>query len=425
MSKITDSYLKKLKVENGEDKMFSIGDSLWLRISHDRKGELSKRWILRYVLNGKQGKIMLGHFPKITLLEARNIANDLKEMAKAGIKPEIKSKYEKVDAENFFRNIADSWLARKSVEWTETTLKKNSSRLQSYIYPFLGDISVNEINKNKVDEAMKKIYLRGKIYITRCCLYIIQSVLQHAMSNGVLKDSRILLELQLYAKNELPKAPPKRHLYEGMTDDDIGELLLALDESRQRWTLSASSAIRLAPYVFVRPGELCSARWDEFDLDAALWRIPATKMKMRRDHVVPLSTQALAILMEIRQWTGQHEYVFHSNHRGERHINPTSLLRILRRLGYSSKLGTGSAYFTTHGFRGMATTLLYERFEFPSMIIELQLAHMDGNQVRASYNAITPYSYLEKRKEMIQKYADFLDDLKEKARLKKEIKFDR
>jgi integrase len=180
----------------------------------------------------------------------------------------------------------------------------------------------------------------------------------------------------------------------------IGELLRAIDGFEGQPATHA--ALRIAPYVFVRPGELRAAEWGEFNLDAAEWRIPAERMKMKDAHIVPLARQAVAILRELRKLTGRGRYVFPAIGSGERPLSENTLNGALRRLGYSSD------EMTPHGFRSMASTLLNE-MGFPPDDIELQLAHKERNQVRSAYNRA---QRLAGRRKMMQKWADRLDVLR-------------
>lgn len=165
--------------------------------------------------------------------------------------------------------------------------------------------------------------------------------------------------------------------------------------------------MRLAPYVILRPNELCGATWDEIVLDAAEWGLPPDRMKMAREHIVPLPRQAAEILRTLHFYSGESEYVFPAYSKKGDHICPESLIRAFRRMGYASARQDGTV-FPTHGFRGMASTILYQKLQYPGQMIELQLAHIEDNTVRAACNRITPRSWLEQRRDMLQTYADYL-----------------
>ena len=271
---------------------------------------------------------------------------------------------------------------------------------------------MNEMTMLDIDAALSPLAKQGKSETAKRACDLVRNVLEYADTMGFLENGAILGRIAKY-RREIPTSQTKRHLYKEMSEAEIGKLLLALEESKARWTIPTSVASRITPYLFVRPSELCEAEWKEINLESAEWYIPASRMKSRRDHVVPLSRQALALCNEIQKLTGGQQYVFPSwSKKGL--ITTNALIQVLRKLGYhSTRKETES--FTTHGFRGMASTILYQTLQYPRDLIEMQLAHTEPNKVKAAYNQVGPRSYWDERKKMMQAYADYLDELRAKA----------
>lgn len=421
MSKITDAYLKSLKGTEKE-RLISVGEGLYLRITRNRGGGTAKKWLLRYTdTTGHGQKFVLGVYPDLSLAKARSLAEDMKAKARQGINLAREKALEKKSLaeqreqpKTTFKSVAEEWLQRQTNhQWGHLHAIRQRQRLEGNIFPVFGNKDINLVEIKDIDQAISIIINRGALETATRVLTILEGILRYADTVGKLQNPAIILRLNSY-KREMPKPKAERHLYQEMTEGEISLLLYRLHASRPRWTLQTGVAICMIPYLLCRPGELCGARWEEFDLESKEWKIPAERMKMRRDHIVPLSRQALALLKEIRFFSGTGEYVFPSRKNG--HITIESLLRILRRLGYGSS--NGKRPFTTHGFRGMASTLLHQTLQYPSHLIEHQLAHVEQNKVKAAYNRITARSFLEERREMMQTYANFLDTLMEKGHKK-------
>jgi integrase len=261
-----------------------------------------------------------------------------------------------------------------------------------------------------VDAALLPLVKDGKSETAKRACDLIRNVLEHADLMEMLDNSAIINKIAKYRRS-IPTSPAKRHFYQEMTEEQAGKLLFALEESKMRWTKTTSVAVRLAPYVFLRATELCGAEWSEIDLERAEWLIPAERMKSRREHLVPLSRQALELLREIRPLSSGGKLVFPSQSRPNEHITTNALIQVLRRLGYKSIREEGES-FVTHAFRGLASTTLYQKLQYPGDYIEHQLAHVEPNKVKLAYNQINARSYLEERRKMMQAYANYLDELR-------------
>lgn len=428
MIKITDMTLRKLTGIPGETQKVSIGSGLQLWVTINQAGKTAKVWYLRYYdADGKRQRSKLGEYPDMSLAKAMAAAEDAKAKAKDGINlAQEKTAHKRVKIEaaqteqaqqgTTFEEVARTWLAKKSIDWEARHAKRQRERLEGNIFPTIGQLGINNVTMSQIDAALDVVVARGSRETAQRICTIIKSVFEYAYTLQLLKDPSILTLLGLYRK-DMPQPLGKRHLYKEMGEEEIGKLMLSLEESRMRWTFSTSIALRIAPYLLVRPGELVGMQWAEIDMKNAEWYIPGKRMKAGKDHIVPLCRQALALLSEIRPYSGAHQYVFPSTRSGSKHlpIGTPSLIQALRRIGFASTTAEADS-FTTHGFRGMASTTLHQHPAFSdckSEWIEHQLAHVDKDKIRAAYNQLGPRSYLDERRKMLQAYADYLDGLKE------------
>lgn len=426
MAKITDALLRNLKGTPGTIHTERCGGGLELWVSINQSGKTLKKWVLRYYgADGKRRKARIGDYPALTLAKAQALAEDMKVKAKTeGVNiAQENAKQKRILIEGIqedqrtFQSVADAWLDKKMPEWDGAHGKRQRERLVGSIFPVFGHLPLNSIAMENVDNALKVVIDRGaKESAQRICT-ILKSIFEYADTMGYLENPIIINRLSRYRK-DMPQPDKKRHLYKEMSEDEIGSLMLNLENYRHRGTIQTSTALRLAPYVMLRPIEICEAEWEEINLEDAEWYLPAAKMKMERDHIVPLPTQAIEILLEAGQLSRNNRFVFPSPRKKDSPITTGSLLQALRRMGYASNRQEGDQ-FCTHGFRGMASTSLNQAPQFNYLKrdwIEFQLAHAEENKIRAAYNALTPRSYLDERREMVQAYADYLDGLKKKAK---------
>lgn len=411
--------IRNAKGVKGEVQVIRCGAGLEMWISVNQAGHTMKKWVLRYTdATGKRQKVRMGSYPELTLAKAYAAAEDLKEKAKTGLnlaKENAKKKSPQVYPRTF-ESIAMAWLDKKMSEWDDAHAKRQKERLTGNIFPAFGDIDINTITMVHIDKALAVVIERGARETAQRICSILINIFEYADLMGFLENPIIINRLTRYRK-EMPKPVAKRHLYKDMSEKEIGLLLKALEDFKGRWTLQTSIALRLAPYVMLRPVEICEAEWAEIDLNAADWYIPASRMKMSRDHIVPLPRQAVELLLEIRPFSGASTYVFPSPRKHNAPISTASLLQAIRRIGYASTKEEGNS-FCTHGFRGMASTTLNQHPNFQHLKhdwIEFQLAHAPADKIRASYNILTPRSYIMERRKMVQEYANYLDSLKAAA----------
>lgn len=408
--------IRNAKAVKGEILVTHCGAGLEMWVSVNQSGKTLKKWVLRYTdAAGKRQKVRIGSYPEMTLAKAQAAAEDLKEKAKTGHNLAKENARDKraPKISRTFEGVATAWLNKKTPEWDDAHAKRQKERLVGNIFPAFGDVDINAVSMEHIDNALAVVIERGARETAQRICSIIINVFEYADLMGFMENPVIINRLTRYRK-EMPKPTTKRHLYKDMSEVEIGALLLALDEFKRRWTLQTSVALRLAPYVMLRPIEICEAEWVEININAAEWRIPAARMKMSRDHIVPLPRQAVELLLEIRPFSGANKYVFPSPRKHNAPISTASLLQAIRRIGYASTKEEGNS-FCTHGFRGMASTTLNQHPRFQHLKedwIEFQLAHAQKDRIRAAYNILTPRSYFEERRMMVQDYADYLDELK-------------
>jgi len=392
---LTDTAIRNAKSKERPYKLFDE-KGLYLLVN-----KVGKYFRFDYRYAGKRKTLAHGVYPDVKLAEARKKRDEARKLLQNGVDPaqyrkETKA-MQKQQAANSFEAVAREWFTKYNHIWTEGHSKTIISRLELNIFPWLGTRSVASITAPELLAALRRIEKRGALETAHRVKQICGQVFRYAIATG-----RAERDPSADLRGALPPTKPKR--MSTITDPkQIGELLRAIDGYEGH--LITICALRLAPLVFVRPGELRQAEWQEIDFERAEWKIPAEKMKMRSPHIVPLSTQTVEILKEIEPLTNKGRYVFPSLRTAERPMSNNTILAALRRLGYAKEEMSG------HGFRAMASTVLHEQ-GWPSDIIERQLAHAERNSIKAAYNHA---QHLPERRKMMQAWADYLDSLKTKA----------
>ncbi|MEO9091122.1 MAG: integrase arm-type DNA-binding domain-containing protein [Rhodanobacter sp.] len=346
----------------------------------------------------KRNTLSLGTFPDVSLRKARDKRDEARSLLADGIDPGIERKATKAAGEeraaNSFAAVAEEWLAKQAARMAPATFEKARWTFDDLLFPWIGSRPIAEIDAPELLKLLRRIEERGARETAHRTKQRAGQVFRYAIATARAKhDPTADLRGAL--------APVVSTSRAAITDPTkVGVLLRAIDA--YQGSLVTKCALRLAPLVFVRPGELRRAEWSEFDLDAAVWRIPAGKMKMREEHIVPLPAQAVAILRELQPLTGRGQYLFPS-HRGKgRMMSENTINAALRYMGFDKATMTG------HGFRAMASTRLNEMGWAPD-VIERQLAHAERNKVRAAYNRA---QYLDERTRMMKAWADYLDGLR-------------
>jgi len=390
--------LTKLLIDNAKPdtkpRRLSDGRGMYLEIAPCG----GKWWRFKYRLDGRERRISLGVYPDVGLAEARERRELARKHVAAGIDPSEQRRAEKIakieSTENTFAAVAREWFALFAPKWVETHSSKVLGRLENDLLPWLGTRPIRDITAPEVLTVLRRIASRGADETARRALQDCGRVFRYAVATGR-GDRDPTRDL---AGTLAPRSVV--HLPSITEPKAVGALMRAIED--YQGTFVTRCALRLAPLVFTRPGELRKAEWAEIDLEKAEWRIPAARMKMREQHIVPLSRQAVAILRELQPSTGRFQLVFPSVRSRIRPISDNTVNAALRRLGYTKDEITG------HGFRSMASTLLNEQ-GWNRDAIERQLAHGERDAVRAAYNYA---EHLPERRRMMQAWADYLDRLK-------------
>ena len=358
-----------------------------------------KWWRLKYRFGGKEKRLSLGTYPDTGLADAREKRDAARKLLAAGVDPGEQRKATKAAgnerAANSFEVIAREWHAKQSVMWVDLHASRIMLRMENDVFPWLGSRPIADIPAKDFLTTVNRIVNRGATESAHRVLQNCGQVMRYAIATGR-ADRNPVADL----RGALPPVKQTHHA-SIIEPQAIGGLLRAMDA--YNGSLVTKCALRLAPLLFVRPGELRQAEWAEFDLDGGQWNIPAEKMKMRESHLVPLAPQAVAILRELHPLTGRGRYVFPSARSPQRPMSNNAVLSALRRMGYATDEMSG------HGFRAMARTVLDEVLHFRPDYIEHQLAHAVKDPNGRAYNRT---AHLAERRKMMQAWADFLDGLR-------------
>lgn len=390
---LSDVQIRSLKPA---DKLYKITDEKGLYLEVSPNG--SKLWRYKYLYMGKNKRIALGRYPDVGLAEARRRRLEAREHLDNGVDPSANRKREKLiavyQAANTFGDMAKEYLEKMVGDRrAETTISKAHWLLEQ-LKP-IADQPITLLKPVDVLAALKRLEAHGKHETARRCCSFASRVFRYAVATGRGEtDPTAMLRGALVV-------PRSTHHAALLEPKDVGELLRAIDAySGHKVT---RLAMQVAPHVMSRPGELRMALWSEFDLEEAVWKVPAERMKMRRPHMVPLSHQVLAYLDELRPLTGPDGYVFPAFHTWKRPLSENTINQAFRRMGYE----VGEV--TPHGLRTTASTLLNESGKWSPDAIERSLAHADKDAVRGIYNR---GKYWEERVAMHQWWSDYLDQLR-------------
>jgi integrase len=385
---LTDTAIRKAK---GGEKPYKLSDAggLYLLVKSDR----AKYWRLKYRLAGKEKLLALGVYPNVSLAEAREARDEAKGLIKDRLDPvnarRQKRRADHVASGNTVEVIARKWIETQRHRWVPSHASRVLESLEADVFPDLGSRPITSIGAPDLLATLRKIEKRGALETAQRVLQRCSAVFRFGIASGICHSN---------PAGDLRGAltAPKRENYAALSAADLPEFLTKLKtyEGRPETKL----ALQLLMLTIVRSGELRTAHWSEFDLDAAEWRIPAERMKMRAAHLVPLSRQAIEALTALGQITGTNGFLFPGVSNRKKCMSENTMLYALYRMGYHSRA-------TGHGFRATASTILNEQGWNPDAI-ERQLAHVERNKVRAAYHRS---EYLAERRKMMQAWADYLD----------------
>jgi integrase len=389
---LTDPKCKNATSEGKAIRKLSDGDGLYLWVYADGR----KYWRLRYWQSGKEKSLSLGVYPNVSLKEARTRWKAQRLHLDNNLDPAAERKAEKLQKRianaNSFEAVAEEWSAKQAHTWVANHALDVKRRLEKNIYPTIGRRPIAEISAPELLETLRKIEERGAHDLSHRVLSVCGQVFRygiatHKCKSDISKDLRGAL------------TPHKKRKQAAVDEKDLPALLRAIAAYDTIGDIQTKLALQLLALTFVRTNELIGAEWTEFDLEGAIWTIPAARMKMKEEHLVPLSVQAIAILQSLKEISGSSKFVFPGRSR-DKPVSNNTMLFALYRLGYKGKM-------TGHGFRAVASTKLNET-GFRADVIERQLAHGERDEVRAAYNRA---QYLPERISMMQQWADLLDEI--------------
>ncbi len=387
---LKDTHIKNAKCTHKPYKL-TDGEGLHLEV----KPNGSKLWRLRYRLHGKESVYSIGKYPAVSLAQARERKNEAKELITLGINPSLHRKQEKVrlthESRNTFKAVAEEWLERNAESWVKKTYLQRERLLIGDVYPYIGNIPIRNIVPAQVLEIIQRVERRAPAMavivqqaigsIFRLAVMTLRADNDPTLLMRGLINQRKTVHHKILQREELPK------------------FLKAVDEFSGYF--ANQLALQLAILTLARSNEVLQASWEEFDLENAIWKKPANKVKKREEHSVPLPRQAIDLLKRLQPLTGSREYLFPNRSNPRKPASKGVLWKAFVSMGYKDK-------FTPHGLRGTGSTILNE-MGFRSDVIEKQLDHQERDRTRASYNRA---DYFEERREMMQTWADYLDGLK-------------
>jgi len=389
---LTDTTIRNAQPK---DKPYKISDEKGLYLFVKKEGKYF-RYDYRY--GGKRKTMALGVYPEVKLKEAREKQYQARKLLDSDIDPMDHAKTAKLLsanlAANTFETVALEWFAKEKNKWVDGHSRTIIRRLEMNVFPWLGARGIATINAPEVLAVLRRIEERGAVETAHRVKQICEQIFSYAISTGRAKRNPCA-----DLKGALTPAISNR-MSTIIEPKKIGELLRAIDGYKGR--LVTRCAFRLAPLVFVRPGELRHAEWQEINFKNSMWKIPEKKMKRKFPHLIPLARQSIEILREIEPLTGRGKYIFPSLRSSDRPMSDNTILNALRALGYAKEEMSG------HGFRAMAYTRLLEQ-GWDDRFVDRQLAHIQPNTVKAAYDYT---KYISKRSEMMQFWADYLDSLR-------------
>lgn len=391
--KLNNTICKNAKPTEKPQRLFD-GEGLYLEIAPTG----SKLWRWKYRYDNKEKRLALGAYPEVTLQEAREKKTAARRLLTEGKDPSLERKKKKAeihgDASNTFEKVSREWHEHNVSVWSENHARTVMRRLEMDVFPKIGRLPIKDINAPILLDCLRDIEKRSAHEVARRVLQYCSGVFRYGIVTGR-GERDVALDLKGALK------PFKRGHYAAMDARDLPEFIQVLDRNEARMFPQTKLAIELLMLTFVRTSELIKANWKEFDLEEAMWIIPASRMKMRQDHLVPLSGRAVEILKELKQINGNREYVFISQRDPRRHMSNNAILVALDRMGYR---GT----HTGHGFRALAMSTIKEKLGYRHEVIDRQLAHAHKNTVDKAYDRA---KFLNDRKVMMQDWANYLEGL--------------
>lgn len=395
---LTDTAIRNAKPTSKQQKLYDAKGLLLLITSAG-----AKRWVFKYRIGGKEKSLALGMYPDVPLSDARKKRDDAREKLASGIDPgeakKIDRRSARLAAINTFEAVALAWMDERRPYVEPAQYDKTLARFRKDAFPWLGARPAAEIDAPEILDVLKRVDSRGARFTSHRLRGEISRVFRYGIKEGLCKADP--------ARDLQGAIPPSQttHFASITEPARVGEMLRAFDGFNG--TFPVLCALKLAPMLFVRPGELRKAEWEQFDLDKGEWRYLITKTTTA--HLVPLAAQAVAILRELHALTGSDRYLFPGARDRKRPMSEATINAALRRLGYDTR-----TEITGHGFRAMARTILHEELEQKPEVIEHQLAHRVPDNLGGAYNRT---KFIKERRAMMQRWADYLGQLKVGAQI--------
>ncbi len=389
---LTDAKLRTLKPK---EKVYRLGDSAGLYIEVAING--SRYWRMKYRFLGKEKRLAFGVYPEVTLAEAREKRDTARKLLASGSDPaeakKIAKATQQANAENTFEAVAREWHTSKADRWSLRYRDEIIDTFEKDIFPYIGKRPIAEIKPLELLETLRKMEKRGALEKMRKVRQRCGEVYRYAIITG---------RAEYNPAPDLASAltPPKKQHFPFLTAEELPYFLQ--DLAGYTGSVITKTATKIILLTAVRTQELRFARWQDIDLEKGIWEIPAEVMKMKRPHVVPLSKQVIELFNSLKPLSSHYELVFIGRNDHRKPISKESVNQVIELLGYKGRL-------TGHGFRHAMSTILHEK-GYNSAWIETQLAHIDKNAIRGTYNHA---QYMDGRREMMQWYADYMDELEE------------
>ena len=376
----------------------SDGGGLYLEVMPNGK----RFWRQKYRFAGKEKRLTHGDYSLVSLAEARKKRDEAKKLLLEGIDPSLVKKEQKMTATHHaaktFEAIAREWHEHKKSEWSEKYANTIMARLEADIFPVIGSFPIESITPAILLTMFRDIEARGVYEVSRRANQYCSQIFRYAVGTG-----RAQRDITLDIRGMLKTKKTKPHA--AIDSRDLPALMQAIERNDARMYKPTRLALELMMLTFVRTSELIHARWEETDWQERVWIIPAEKMKMGKAHIVPLASQAIAILEELQTYNGHREWIFASHTKPRQPMSNNTILTALYRMGYKGEM-------TGHGFRALALTLLQEKLGYPHEVADCQLAHAKKHSLGEAYDRA---QFLDKRKIMMQDWADYLDSVKSGA----------
>ena len=391
--KLKDIQCRQAKPREKQYKL-ADGGGLYLLV----KPNGNKHWRLKYRIHGKEKLLAIGPYPLTSLLEARHARDDAKKLLANGEDPVLHKKKKKQviirDAKNTFQAVALEWYEINKSKWSERYADGVLTRLETYIFPEIGSYPITEIEPPLLLQTIRKIENRPAIEIAKRQLQKCGEIFRYAIACG-----KCVRDPSSDIKGAL--RPQKKEHYAALDVKELPEFLQVLERNEARLYRNTMNAIKLLMLTFVRTSELINSRWDEIDFERKEWIISAERMKMGKEHVVPLSRQVIEILHDQKEIAGHWPLVFPSSVRPQQSISNNTVLGAIKRMGYQGRM-------TGHGFRALAMSTIKQELGYRHEVVDRQLAHSPRNKIDAAYDRAL---FLKERAKMMQEWADYVDDL--------------